>query len=791
MNTISEDFLTCPICKDDFTDPRALPCLHAFCKTCVSDHINKSTKGQRAPKGFDCPVCKRYVDAPDPHQTPGTWAERLPTSHLINSLMDNVRLRNDVSKCDPCFRRKDKVIATKWCKECGEALCDQCVSFHKSLKYSHNHTLMEFEELRQQPIKNTLPRPPCPQHENTTLGFFCEDHQKVCCSSCVTVDHRKCSHVTTSVDAAAKYRNEVDTLTEKLRHQNGWSARIMENRQHSMKLLDDAEAQLKSQIISIRQQFDELLRTQEKQMLDDLKAIKTKERHRYEKEVAKCEEMICTTGNALNIVKNSLQHGTDSDILLSVNSVKKEAKNCDRNLAELSKTLTDILLIFTPDRMLSQVLGSLKEIGKITFSHSHVHVQPPYNLNVQNSSIDSEPETERLTPETPIQEKERSITHRRVPDDRKLVDDTPRSSRMSQQSKTSSRRSRHSPMLNTSRSTAMTNSRNSISKFLEDSPRSKASRNSDIFHATIDAIEDEKPSRTNSRLLSPMTPMARGSDRRISSNPASLEFFFKARTAQDRENCILTGATYLSDGRIILVDQMLRKLKLFDQNYHWVGEKVLPARPYDICNVTDNEIAVTFPREKKIQVFSVRQTDFLPTFTINTGAKCWGIAFNASYKRFAVCCYTQPPCIKIFSRSDGREIRSLSRDRTGVELFFFPDYVAIDNAGRHLYVTDKYKKSVIGITMEGEKRWECSYQGLKNPRGICAVGNRIYVAGCRSHTVVLLSTDGEIIGDVIIEGISFPNKICLSPHADRLLVTQFQGTLIDIERNTVKIYRLD
>lgn len=49
---------------------------------------------------------------------------------------------------------------------------------------------------------------------------------------------------------------------------------------------------------------------------------------------------------------------------------------------------------------------------------------------------------------------------------------------------------------------------------------------------------------------------------------------------------------------------MLRKLKLFDQNYHWVGEKVLPARPYDICNVTENEIAVTFPRDKKIQVFA-------------------------------------------------------------------------------------------------------------------------------------------------------------------------------------------
>lgn len=530
---VSEDFLTCALCHEDYKDPRALPCLHAFCKTCISDHIVKHTKDQRAPTKFDCPVCKRSVDATDPHQSPKMWAELLPVSHLLTSLMDSVRLRNDVSKCDPCFRRKDKVIAARWCKECAEALCDQCVKFHKSLKYSQNHTLMEFEELRQLPIKITLPRPPCPRHENTTLGFFCEDHQNVCCSSCVTVDHRKCSHVTTSDDAAAKYRNDVDALTEKLRHQNGWSARIMENRQHSLKLLEDAENQLKSQIVGIRQQFDELLRTQEKKTLEELKMVKAREKQKYEQEISKCEEMICTTGNALNILKNSSQHGTDSDVLMSVNSVKKEAQNCERHLSDLSKNLTDILLIFTPDRLLSQVLGTLKDIGKISSSHTHVHVQPPYNLTVANTVPEPEPEMEVMEvrlPESPplsnlIKEKQK-----------KVVNETPRSSRMSQRSNSRQSRnsrassSRQSPLLNSSRySTSMTNSRQNsrLSKHLDDTPRSKASKDSEVLHAAIDAIGDESKPRSNSRLLSPMTPMGRASHRKIPSKPAALEFFFK------------------------------------------------------------------------------------------------------------------------------------------------------------------------------------------------------------------------------------------------------------------------
>lgn len=533
---VSEDFLTCALCHDEYDDPRALDCLHAFCKSCISDHIVKSTKDQRAPTTFDCPVCKRAIQAPDPHQMPSLWAGLLPVSHLLTSLMDSVRLRNDVSKCEPCFRRKEKVIAAKWCKECAEALCDKCVQFHKSLKYSQKHTLMDFEELRQQPIKNTLPRPPCPQHENTTLGFFCEDHQKVCCSSCVTLDHRKCSHVTTSADAAARYRNDVDSLMDKLRHQNGWSVRIKESRQHSLKLLKDAENQLRNQIVNIRKQFDELLLNQEKIAMNELKAVEAREKQKYQQEIRKCEEVISTTSNALNILKNSTQNGTDAGILLTVNNVKKEAQSCEVTLTDLSRNLTDILLIFTQDRMLSQVLGTLKELGKISISETHVHVQPPYTLNAQ----DFIKEPEQVT-STDHNFTGSSLENTAKEQTKSLVDGTPRSSRMSQNSQIFSRQSRNSqgseatssrqsPALKRSRHTStLTHSRLSSknSKLLNDTPRSDVSKGTSDFRTTIEGIKDETMRRSTSRMLSPVTPMGRDSDRKLASNPAALEFFFK------------------------------------------------------------------------------------------------------------------------------------------------------------------------------------------------------------------------------------------------------------------------
>jgi len=42
---VSEEFLCCPICTEEYVDPRSLPCLHTYCHNCIADHIEASTKG--------------------------------------------------------------------------------------------------------------------------------------------------------------------------------------------------------------------------------------------------------------------------------------------------------------------------------------------------------------------------------------------------------------------------------------------------------------------------------------------------------------------------------------------------------------------------------------------------------------------------------------------------------------------------------------------------------------------------------------------------------------------------
>lgn len=172
---------------------------------------------------------------------------------------------------------------------------------------------------------------------------------------------------------------------------------------------------------------------------------------------------------------------------------------------------------------------------------------------------------------------------------------------------------------------------------------------------------------------------------------------------------------------------------------------------------------------------------------IQTGAKCWGISY--SNYMLAVCCYDSPPSIKLMSR-DGRELKVISKDNVGHNLFFFPEYIVLDRTAGNMYVTDRYKKTVVALTTQGEKLWEIRYDGLKLPKGIALHGNRLFVAGNRSHNVLVVNMDGEVLGDVVIDDLANPNKIALSPGSDKLFVSQYSMTLIDVERNTIKVFTL-
>jgi len=91
-----KDIAECPICKDDFTDPRSLPCIHTFCLHCIA----RWGRDKRPGDAMDCPVCNQTF------VYPAGGIEQLQKNYYVNKLLC-IKVAGDIAAgtaafCDRC-----------------------------------------------------------------------------------------------------------------------------------------------------------------------------------------------------------------------------------------------------------------------------------------------------------------------------------------------------------------------------------------------------------------------------------------------------------------------------------------------------------------------------------------------------------------------------------------------------------------------------------------------------------------------------------------------------------------
>jgi len=108
-----EENLQCPLCIDRLRDPRALPCQHVFCCSCL-----KSIHSSNLPYStIACPLCRRTF--------PYNGADQFPISYIHRQLLELIPKNYDVNgKCTKCQEKTSLIL----CSCCDFLLCQKCFS---------------------------------------------------------------------------------------------------------------------------------------------------------------------------------------------------------------------------------------------------------------------------------------------------------------------------------------------------------------------------------------------------------------------------------------------------------------------------------------------------------------------------------------------------------------------------------------------------------------------------------------------------------------------------------------
>ncbi|KAL8592470.1 hypothetical protein ACOMHN_021412 [Nucella lapillus] len=114
-----EDPYTCPVCLQDFRDPRFLPCHHTLCAACIVGVADHHPGGR-----FPCPACRKFTS--------------LPPEGVIG-LQRNFYIQAAREDMCPLHTKKELDL---YCVECRESICINCkMTKHEGHRTKDLHTV--------------------------------------------------------------------------------------------------------------------------------------------------------------------------------------------------------------------------------------------------------------------------------------------------------------------------------------------------------------------------------------------------------------------------------------------------------------------------------------------------------------------------------------------------------------------------------------------------------------------------------------------------------------------------
>lgn len=219
----------CAICRNIFTEPKFLRCLHTFCQGCLE---HKLKKGFRF---IFCPICRIKTVLPD------EGVASLPDNMVIASLITTGSGEQQSSECMICKLHGEEKVSAGQCIDCGDTLCEECCEKHTFSRQTAKHKVVLLEELESEQyvaVQRQRKMVFCMKHSDETASFFCSNCSIPICKECTKMGHR--SHRYESLnEAGASRREAIQAQLEALGHM--CESKLIDDSEQSEELIKEHE----------------------------------------------------------------------------------------------------------------------------------------------------------------------------------------------------------------------------------------------------------------------------------------------------------------------------------------------------------------------------------------------------------------------------------------------------------------------------------------------------------------------------------------------------------------------
>ena len=229
------------------------------------------------------------------------------------------------------------------------------------------------------------------------------------------------------------------------------------------------------------------------------------------------------------------------------------------------------------------------------------------------------------------------------------------------------------------------------------------------------------------------------------------------------------GSDILPDGKLVFAEQEGKQLLMFSNNGNYEKDIVrFSGTPFEVLYTGENIVAVTIWDKHEVVFVNVITNSIINT--VDVGHQCWGTDFNMN--RLA---------IRVIQLPTSNHIVYLDPKGKLIDRVNIPDEISTSISLRDdtIKCTDWKTNTIYCYTLTGQEIWTFKDENvLRAPRGIALDKNRnVYVAGTRTHNVVVLSPDGKNCREILAkrDGLDRPFSLRINIDRNELLVCNVRG----------------
>ncbi|XP_063448035.1 transcription intermediary factor 1-alpha-like [Mytilus trossulus] len=274
--------------------------------------------------------------------------------------------------CDGCFRVDKSTNAVRFCMDCEESLCHECVAAHKTIKILTTHQLVDLKDSSAGKRKDLAAKRYCKTHKDYTLEYFCTYHDTLCCHACIPVDHRACDKILPLNEASKDVKSSAlfSDISDGLKLVSTTASETMQNREENIQRVNEQATLITGSISASKETIINKLDEMEKCAMKGLSDLKIETISTLSNEKDSAKDIKSTVEEYSEQLQFMIENGSENQTFVFLQELRVLLLNQDQTLKDDISKLGELDLKFTERNVIGE-----KELGSIKVSSEPCDVQ--------------------------------------------------------------------------------------------------------------------------------------------------------------------------------------------------------------------------------------------------------------------------------------------------------------------------------------------------------------------------------------------------------------------------------